>query len=129
MKTAPDAFLDSNIQAYINQQVDKRIVSASKQLFEALTRKINAVDDKVRHIEAKTVKNRVAIVASKGTLDMAYPPLLLATTARSMGLEASIFFTLYGMNILKKNARLKVAPWQTRPCPCRCRTSSEPSPA
>ncbi|OGW46791.1 MAG: hypothetical protein A2078_08095 [Nitrospirae bacterium GWC2_57_9] len=41
---------------------------------------------------------------------MAYPPLLLATGARSMGIEASIFFTLYGVNILKKKARLKVAP-------------------
>jgi peroxiredoxin family protein len=41
---------------------------------------------------------------------MAYPPLLLATGARSMGLEASIFFTLYGVSILKKNANLKVAP-------------------
>jgi peroxiredoxin family protein len=41
---------------------------------------------------------------------MAYPPLLLATTARSMGIESSIFFTLYGVEILKKNAKLKVAP-------------------
>ncbi|MDH4161738.1 MAG: DsrE/DsrF/DrsH-like family protein [Nitrospirota bacterium] len=64
----------------------------------------------MQQVEAKAVKNRVAVVASKGTLDMAYPPLLLATTARSMGIEASIFFTLYGMSILKKNARLKVAP-------------------
>ncbi len=41
---------------------------------------------------------------------MAYPPLLLATGARSMGIEASFFFTLYGVNILKKGANLKVAP-------------------
>ena len=94
----------------IAQLVDRRIVSASKQLYDGLTRKIKTVEDRVHQVEAKAVRNRVAIVASKGTLDMAYPPLLLATTARSMGIEASIFFTLYGMKILRKNAKLKVAP-------------------
>ncbi len=55
---------------------------------------------------------RLAIIATKGTLDMAYPPLILASTAVSMDMEAGIFFTLYGMDILnkKKNGHLKVAP-------------------
>ncbi len=94
----------------LTEQIDKRIVGATKQIYESLNRKIKSVEDKVVQVEQKTLKNRVALVASKGTLDMAYPPLLLATTARSMGLEASIFFTLYGVSILKKNAKLKVAP-------------------
>ncbi len=102
--------LDPKLREYLNRYIDSRIIGASKQLYDGLNKKIKAVEDKIHQVEAKTVKNRVAIVASKGTLDMAYPPLLLATTARSMGLEASIFFTLYGMKILKKNARLKVAP-------------------
>ena len=110
MNTGTDFTMDPKMQAYINQQVDRRVISASKQIFDALSNKIKTVDDKVKIVEAKAVKNRVSIIASKGTLDMAYPPLLLATTARSMGIEASIFFTLYGMKILKKNARLKVAP-------------------
>ncbi len=45
---------------------------------------------------------RVALIASKGTLDMAYPPLILATTAAAMDMEAAIFFTLYGIDIIKK---------------------------
>lgn len=55
---------------------------------------------------------RLALVASKGTLDMAYPPLILATTAVAMGWEAGIFFTFYGLNILHKDrlGRLQVAP-------------------
>ncbi|MBI4234492.1 MAG: DsrE/DsrF/DrsH-like family protein [Chloroflexi bacterium] len=55
---------------------------------------------------------RVAIVASKGSLDMAYPALILATTAVSMGMECGVFFTFYGLNILhkKKYRSLKVAP-------------------
>ena len=57
-------------------------------------------------------KKRLALIASKGTLDGAYPPLILATTAASMDWEVAIFFTFYGMNIVnkKKIGRLQVAP-------------------
>lgn len=57
-------------------------------------------------------KNTVAIIASKGTLDMAYPPLILASAAAAMGEEVEIFFTFYGLNIIKKGGakHLKVAP-------------------
>jgi peroxiredoxin family protein len=56
--------------------------------------------------------DRLAIIASKGTLDMAYPPLILASTAAAMDMEAGIFFTFYGLDIInkKKYANLKVAP-------------------
>jgi peroxiredoxin family protein len=54
---------------------------------------------------------RLALVASKGTLDQAYPPLILATTAVSLGWEAGIYFTFYGLDILHKDRfdKLKVA--------------------
>src|SRR5689334_12222622 len=57
-------------------------------------------------------KNKVAIIASKGTLDMAYPPLILASAAAAMGEEVEIFFTFYGLNIIKRGGaeHLKVAP-------------------
>lgn len=57
-------------------------------------------------------KKRMALIASKGTLDMAYPPLILASTAIAMDVEVEIFFTLYGVDIVnkKKNHSLKVAP-------------------
>ncbi|MBI2962638.1 MAG: DsrE/DsrF/DrsH-like family protein [Deltaproteobacteria bacterium] len=45
---------------------------------------------------------RIALVASKGTMDMAYPPLILASTALSMDWEGAIFFTFYGLDIIKK---------------------------
>ncbi len=53
-------------------------------------------------------KNRLAIIASKGTLDMAYSPLILATTAVAMNMEAGIFFTFYGLNIIRKDRRNKL---------------------
>jgi peroxiredoxin family protein len=55
---------------------------------------------------------RLAIVATKGTLDMAYPPLILATTAAAMDMEAAIFFSFYGLDIVNKNKYrdLKIPP-------------------
>jgi len=57
-------------------------------------------------------QKRIAIIAAHGTLDAAYPPLILATAAAAMEMEAAIFFTFYGLQILKKgNAdHLKVPP-------------------
>jgi len=59
-----------------------------------------------------TNENRkLCIIASKGSLDMAYPPLILANAARMSGIEAHIFFTFWGLDIItkKKMARLNVA--------------------
>jgi len=55
---------------------------------------------------------RLGIIAAHGTLDAAYPPLILATSAAALDMEAAIFFTFYGLEIIKKgNAdKLKVAP-------------------
>lgn len=55
---------------------------------------------------------RLALVASRGTLDGAYPALILATTAASLGWEVAIFFTFYGLDIIhkKRHKKLKVSP-------------------
>ena len=60
--------------------------------------------------QSEPKRKRLALVASKGTLDQAYPPLILATTAASLGWEVGIFFTFYGLDILnrKKNQKLQV---------------------
>jgi peroxiredoxin family protein len=56
--------------------------------------------------------NRLAIIALHGSLDMAYPPLILATAAAAMDMEVTIFFTFYGLDIIKKGHadHLHVAP-------------------
>jgi peroxiredoxin family protein len=53
---------------------------------------------------------KLAIIASKGTLDSAYPPFLLASTAIALGFEVKIFFTFYGLQLLNKELNLKVSP-------------------
>lgn len=53
---------------------------------------------------------KMALIATKGTLDWAYPPFILASTAAALGYEVEIFFTFYGLQLLKKNLNLKVSP-------------------
>ena len=52
---------------------------------------------------------RMALIASKGTLDWAYPPFILASTAAAMEMEVAVFFTFYGLTLLKKDIEAKVA--------------------
>ena len=56
--------------------------------------------------------SRLAIISTHGSLDAAYPPMILATAAVAMDMEAAIFFTFYGLEILKKGRadKLKVSP-------------------
>lgn len=69
------------------------------------------LEDRVRRLEdelrkrdelAATTPKKMGIIATKGTLDWAYPPLILAGTAASLGWDVGIFFTFYGLNIVHK---------------------------
>jgi peroxiredoxin family protein len=53
---------------------------------------------------------RLALIASKGTLDWAYPPFILASTAAALDMEVGIFFTFYGLPLLCKDLKATVAP-------------------
>lgn len=55
---------------------------------------------------------QLALIVSKGTLDNAYPPLVMANTGASLGWEVGIFFTFYGLDIIhsERQKRLAVSP-------------------
>jgi peroxiredoxin family protein len=55
-------------------------------------------------------QKKFALVATKGTLDWGYPPFILSSTAAALGYDTEIFFTFYGLQLLKKNLDLKVSP-------------------
>ena len=64
------------------------------------------------HKSSGTNGNRkLALIASKGSLDMAYPPLILANAARMSGIDVEMFFTFWGLDIItkKKMKNLNVA--------------------
>ncbi|HEX9625601.1 MAG TPA: DsrE/DsrF/DrsH-like family protein [Acidiferrobacterales bacterium] len=69
---------------------------------DRLAKKLKEVD------ENKTPS--LAIIATKGTMDWAYPPFILASTASALGWDVSVFFTFYGLELLKKELNLQVSP-------------------
>ena len=74
-----------------------------QRLDEILPQKLKEIQ------ESKTPS--LAIIATKGTLDWAYPPFILASTASALGWDVTIFFTFYGLNLVKKDiSDLKVSP-------------------
>src|SRR5512146_3284901 len=69
-----------------------------------------ALEEKLREREENHTPS-MAIIATKGTLDWAYPPFILGSTAAALGWDVSIFFTFYGLNLVKKDVSdLKVSP-------------------
>ncbi|WP_435157451.1 DsrE/DsrF/DrsH-like family protein [Haladaptatus sp. DFWS20] len=54
---------------------------------------------------------KMSIIATKGTLDMAYPPLILASTAAAFGYEVTVFHTFWGLDILheERSKQLKLS--------------------
>jgi peroxiredoxin family protein len=61
-----------------------------------------------RAFKRDAAAQRACIIASKGSLDWAYPPLILASAAAAAGMEAAVFFTFYGLNIIHKDFRRRV---------------------
>lgn len=66
-------------------------------------------ETKMREREAAHVPS-MSIIVTKGTLDWAYPPFILASTGAALGFEVSLFFTFYGLLLLKKEIDLEVTP-------------------
>ena len=66
-------------------------------------------EEKMAQREAAHIPS-MTLIATKGTLDMAYPPFILASTAAALGWEVSIFFTFYGLSLLKRELDLQVTP-------------------
>lgn len=69
---------------------------------DRLAKKLKEID------ENKTPS--MAIIATKGTLDWAYPPFILASTGAALGWEVSVFFTFYGLLLLKKDIDAEISP-------------------
>jgi peroxiredoxin family protein len=80
------------------------------QLDEWLNKKLDELlPSKLEQIDAARTPS-MAIIATKGTLDWAYPPFILASTASALGWDTSIFFTFYALLLLKKEIPSQVSP-------------------
>jgi len=64
---------------------------------------------KLAEIDANKTPS-MALIATKGTLDWAYPPFILASTGAALGWDVKVFFTFYGLLLLKKEIGAEVSP-------------------
>jgi peroxiredoxin family protein len=74
---------------------------------EELVRKI-VREEIAQAFKKDPAAKRACIISSKGTLDWAYPPLILATAAAAAGMETAVFFTFYGLNVIHKDFERKL---------------------
>ncbi|MDH3254243.1 MAG: DsrE/DsrF/DrsH-like family protein [Acidobacteriota bacterium] len=70
-------------------------------------------------------QKRMALIASRGTLDWAYPPFILASTGAALNMEVAVFFTFYGLPLLMKDLKAKVAPHSNPAMPMKMPFGSE----
>ena len=70
-----------------------------------------AQETQLKTVEKGEQSDKLMIVLSKGTMDMVYPALMIATTAATMGKDVHMFFTFWGLQAVNKNkvGSLKVA--------------------
>ena len=84
---------DTPAQADDASQTDTEVHARLDELESELA----ALESEVRDRPKKMV-----IIATKGTLDMAYPPLILASTAAAFGYDVTVFHTFWGLELLHK---------------------------
>ncbi len=89
--TAEEMKGNAQMDAWLNQKLDELLPTKLKEIDEART-------------------PSMSIIATKGTLDWAYPPFILASTASAIGWDSSIFFTFYGLLLLKKEIPSEISP-------------------
>jgi peroxiredoxin family protein len=69
---------------------------------------VTAIDAK-RNEEAAPEKEMCTFICSRGTLDGAYPSLILAINARRLGMEATVFYTFMGIDVIRKGGVNKLS--------------------
>jgi len=83
------------LEAMVVQEVERRLSDLRRELKEEL-----------EALRERTVGNRVTMVVFSGDLDRVMAALVIATGAASMGMEVSMFFTFWGLSVLKKERRM-----------------------
>jgi len=96
---------DNPASALIDPAVVERMVR--ERVDAVLAERLEAKLEEIRQSRTPSM----TLIATKGTLDWAYPPFILASTAAALGWNVSIFFTFYGLELLKKDlSGLRVSP-------------------
>ncbi|WP_128905603.1 DsrE/DsrF/DrsH-like family protein [Halorubrum amylolyticum] len=76
-----------------------------------LAARVEELEDALAEATGDDDGRKMSIIATKGTLDMAYPPLILASTAAAFGYEVTVFHTFWGLDVLheERSKKLKLS--------------------
>ena len=91
----------------------------SKQLEKLIDMRLDEMLPKKLAENEENKTPSLAIIATKGTLDWAYPPFILASTGAALGWDVRMFFTFYGLLLLKKEIEANVSPLGNPAMPMR----------
>ncbi|MGQ9463751.1 MAG: DsrE/DsrF/DrsH-like family protein [Candidatus Fervidibacter sp.] len=72
----------------------------------ALEKRLEHLEEQLKQISGELPENRISIIVFSGDLDKVLPAFIISTGAAAMGMEASLFFTFWGLNALKKQRDL-----------------------
>ena len=93
-----------------NVQTDQLVEKLDGRLDELISKRLDEMlPKKLEEIESSKTPS-MTIIATKGTLDWAYPPFILASTAAALGWDVAIFFTFYGLSLLLKDYNENISP-------------------
>ena len=84
---------------------EARLVADPSRM-QALEEKLRDLEKRLAHVEGQVAEDRVALVVFSGDLDRVLAAFIIATGAAAMGQQVSMFFTFWGLGVLKKDKQL-----------------------
>ncbi len=81
-------------------------LAADPSRMQALEEKLRDFEKRLAHVEGQAAEDRVALVVFSGDLDRVLAAFIIATGAAAMGQQVSMFFTFWGLSVLKKDSQL-----------------------
>ncbi len=81
-------------------------VAADPSRMQALEEKLRDLEKRLAHVEGQVAEDRVALVVFSGDLDRVLAAFVIGTGAAAMGQQVSMFFTFWGLSVLKKESQL-----------------------
>lgn len=73
---------------------------------QELEEKLQALEKRLAYVEGQVLEDRVTLIVFSGDLDRVLAAFIIATGAAAMGQEVSMFFTFWGLSVLKKDTQL-----------------------
>ncbi len=81
-------------------------LAADPARMQALEEKLQDLEKRLAHVEGQVAEDRVALVVFSGDLDRVLAAFVIGTGAAAMGQQVSMFFTFWGLSVLKKDRQL-----------------------